>query len=151
MPLPPCTRRQALGSMVAAGAGLALGASPGRLAPLIKGTAMPLLCLIRYQIDPYQLEEFRLYAANWGPIIPRCGGRLLGYFLPATGTNDIAWGMIAVPSLAAYEAYQQRLRADPEARANFALAQSKRFILREERTFVQAVEGTFDRLAPAAT
>ena len=45
-------------------------------------------------------------------------------------------------SLAAYEAYRARLRADPEGRANFALAQEKCFILREERTFTQGVEGT---------
>jgi hypothetical protein len=35
------------------------------------------------------------------------------------------------------------LKADPEARENFAMAQSKRFILREERNFVEAVDGTF--------
>ena len=51
-------------------------------------------------------------------------------------------GLIGFDSLAAYEAYRARLRADPEGRANFAMAQEKRFILREERTFTQAVEGT---------
>jgi len=52
-------------------------------------------CIIRYQIDPFQLEAFRKYAENWG---------------------------------------------DPEARANFAMAQSMRLILREERNFVEMVE-----------
>jgi hypothetical protein len=33
--------------------------------------------------------------------------------------------------------------ADPEARENLAMAHSKRFILREERNFVEVVEGTF--------
>ena len=103
---------------------------------------MTIVCFIRYQIDPFQREEFRRYAENWGRIIPRCGGRLLGYFLPHEGTNDIAWGLIAFDSLAAYETYRARLKADPEARDNFLMAQSKRFILREERTFVEAVEGT---------
>jgi NIPSNAP len=51
---------------------------------------MNLVCFIRYQIDPFQREAFRKYAQNWGAIIPRCGGRLLGYFLPHEGTNDIA-------------------------------------------------------------
>lgn len=102
---------------------------------------MTITCFIRYQIDPFQREAFRAYARNWGRIIPRCGGRLLGYLLPCEGTNDIAWGLIGFDSLAAYEAYRARLRADPEGRENFALAQRQRFILREERTFCEAVEG----------
>jgi len=100
-------------------------------------------CIIRYQIDPFQRDEFKTYAENWGRIIPRCGGHLIGYFLPHEGTNDVAWGLIGFDSLAAYETYRARLRSDSEAVANFALAQSKRIILREERNFVQVVEGTF--------
>ena len=76
-------------------------------------------------------------------IIPRCGGHLVGYFLPHEGTNDVAWGLIAFASLAAYEAYRARLKADPAGRANFAVAQASRFILREERTFLETVEATF--------
>ena len=106
-------------------------------------TTPVIACFIRYQIDPYQREAFRQYALNWGRIIPRCGGDLLGYFLPHEGTNDIAWGLIAFDSLASYESYRARLRSDAEARANFNTAQEKRFILREERNFVQTVEGTF--------
>lgn len=98
---------------------------------------------IRYQIDPIQREAFKEYAQAWGRIIPRCGGHLLGYFLPHEGTNDIAWGLISFDSLAAYEAYRARLRADAEGRANFEMAQAKRFILREERTFTEVVYGTF--------
>jgi hypothetical protein len=104
---------------------------------------MTITCVIRYQIDPFQRDAFRQYAEEWGRIIPRCGGHLVGYFLPHEGTNDVAWGLIAFASLAAYEAYRVRLRADPEARRNFALAQSQRFILREERHFVEVVDGTF--------
>jgi hypothetical protein len=100
-------------------------------------------CVIRYQIDPFQRETFKIYAENWGRIIPRCGGHLVGYFLPHEGTNDVAWGLIAFDSLAAYETYRARLRSDSEALANFAMAESKRIILREERNFVQVVEGTF--------
>lgn len=100
-------------------------------------------CFIRYQIDPFQRDEFKKYAENWGRIIPRCGGRLVGYFLPHEGTNDVAWGLIAFDSLASYESYRKRLQEDEEGRANFALAQSKRLILREERTFVEVVDGTF--------
>ena len=111
-------------------------------------------CFISYEIDPFQREEFAEYARRWGQIIPRCGGHLLGYFLPHEGSNYEAWGLIGFDSLAAYEAYRARLRADPEGRANFALAQEKRFILREERTFTQGVEGTLclpaHRQEPAA-
>ncbi len=104
---------------------------------------MTITCVIRYEIDPFQRDEFKKYAENWGRIIPRCGGHLVGYFLPYEGTNNVAWGLIAFDSLASYEAYKARLRADPEARENFALAQSKRFILREERNFVETVKATF--------
>lgn len=104
---------------------------------------MKITCFIRYQIDPFQQEAFKQYAENWGRIIPRCGGHLVGYFLPHEGTNNIAWGLIAFDSLAAYEAYRTRLKSEPEAIENFSMAQTKRFILSEERTFVEIVEGTF--------
>jgi hypothetical protein len=51
--------------------------------------------------------------------------------------------LIAFDSLAAYETYRARLRSDSEALANFAMALTKRIILREERNFVEVVEGTF--------
>ncbi|NEX64746.1 NIPSNAP family protein [Noviherbaspirillum galbum] len=100
-------------------------------------------CFIRYELDPSQREQFRQYAANWGRIIPRLGGRLLGYFLPHEGTNYEAWGLVGFDSLAAYETYRARLKEDAEARANFDFARERRFILREERTFTELVEGTF--------
>ena len=99
-------------------------------------------CIIRYQIDPFQRDDFRQYCENWGRIIPRCGGHLIGYFLPCEGTNDIAWGLIAFESLAAYETYRARLREDAQGAANFAAAQAKRLIIREERNFVATVPGT---------
>jgi len=101
-------------------------------------------CVIRYQIDPFQRDEFKKYAENWGRIIPRCGGRLLGYFLPHEGTNDVAWSLIGFDSLGAYETYRARLKSDAEARENFATAQARRLILREERNFVELVDGTFN-------
>lgn len=103
---------------------------------------MTLTCIIRYQIDPFQRDAFKKYAENWGRIIPRCGGHLVGYFLPSEGTNDVAWGLIAFDSLASYEAYRARLKNDAEARDNFTMAESKRLILREERNFVEVVDGT---------
>ena len=105
---------------------------------------MRITVFIRYEIDPFQKEAFKTYAENWGRIIPRCGGNLVGYFLPHEGTNYEAWGLISFESLADYEAYRTRLKTDEEGSKNFAWAQQQRFILREERTFVQAVVGTFN-------
>lgn len=104
---------------------------------------MKITCVIRYEIDPFQREAFKEYAENWGKIIPKCGGHLVGYFLPYEGTNNVAWGMIAFDSLASYEAYRARLKTDEEGRRNFEFAQERKFILREERTFVETVNGTF--------
>ena len=139
-------RRQAIELLVGTGAFLTLDGGQSQAAPNER-IPVRITCFIRYQIDPFQRDQFKKYAENWGRIIPRCGGHLLGYFLPHEGTNDVAWGLIAFDSLAAYEAYRQRLRLDQEAKENFATAQSERFILREERTFVEIVEGTFEKVA----
>lgn len=111
---------------------------------------MTITCIIRYEIDPFQRQAFKEYAAHWGRIIPKCGGDLVGYFLPHEGTNNIAWGLISFENLAAYETYRTRLKADPEGGANFDSAQTKRFILREERSFVEVVDGTLHRRAEHA-
>jgi NIPSNAP len=116
--------------------------APLPITTLTRRKAMTVTCFIRYEIDPYQREAFKEYAENWGRIIPRCGGHLVGYFLPYEGTNNVAWGLIAFDSLASYEAYRKKLKGDPDARSNFAAAEAKRFILREERTFVEGVDGT---------
>jgi len=134
-------RREAISLIAGMSALLALNGSDSP--EDARRTAMKITCFIRYQIDPFQRDDFKKYAENWGRIIPRCGGHLVGYFLPDEGTNDIAWGLIAFDSLASYEAYRARLRSDKEARENFSLAQSKRLILREERTFLEVVDGTF--------
>jgi hypothetical protein len=116
----------------------------GSSSALERRKPVSIACFIRYQIDPFQLDVFRTYAETWGRIIPRCGGHLIGYFVPHEGTNDIAWGLIGFDSLASYETYRARIRADSEAQANFAMAQSKRIVLREERTFLGVVAGTFE-------
>lgn len=151
----PMDRREALGSLGAIAAMStisAMSAMPGLATlsvddpavPPVRNSPMTIACFIRYQIDPFQLDGFRRYATAWGRIIPRCGGHLIGYFLPHEGTNDIAWGLIAFDSLTSYEKYRARLKVDEESRANFEMAQAKRLILREERTFVSVVDGTFE-------
>src|SRR5215510_6734669 len=101
---------------------------------------MTLTVFIRYQIDPFQREAFADYARRWSTIIPACGGKLDGYWMPHEGTNNIAMALISFDSLAAYEAYRARLRADAEGMANFQSAEDGRFILAEERTFLRKVE-----------
>ena len=118
--------------------------SPGHHVSL--PTAM-IVCCIRYEIDPFQRDAFAEYAANWSRIIPRCGGDLFGYFLPHEGTNDVALALIGFASLAEYETYRAALRDDTDGRANFAFAESRRWILREERTFLRAVDSTLVRHA----
>ena len=100
---------------------------------------MSIVCCIRYVIDPFQRDAFEAYARKWLTIIPACGGDCLGYFLPHEGANNIALAMIAFDSLASYETYRARLRADPAGAANFQAATEKRFILSEERTFLERV------------
>jgi NIPSNAP len=103
---------------------------------------MTVTVFIRYQIDPFQRDAFEIYATRWGEIIPRLGGALVGYWMPHEGTNDIVFGLISFASLADYESYRTRLKADPAALANFREAQAQRYILREERTFLRSVPGT---------
>ena len=147
-------RREAIAAMGATGAMLVVGAQDSLAAQPTSSTGRPAVkvtCVIRYEIDPYQREAFKEYAQKWGRIIPRCGGYLVGYFLPYEGTNNVGWGLIGFDSLASYEAYKGRLRADPEARENFAMAETKRFIVREERNFVAVVDGTLSVAAVPAT
>ena len=103
---------------------------------------MTIACFIRYQLDPFQTEAFEAYAERWADIIPANGGNLLGYFLPHEGTNYEAFGIIAFDSLADYETYRRRLKADPAGLANFNSAKEKKLILREQRAFLRAVPST---------
>ena len=101
---------------------------------------MTITVFIRYQIDHFKRDRFESYARRWIAIIPRCGGNLIGYWMPHEGTNNIAFGLISFASLADYEAYRARLREDAEGKANFTFADEGRFILAEERTFLRQLE-----------
>ena len=101
---------------------------------------MTVTVFIRYQIDPFKRGMFEQYSKRWLSIIPRCGGDLIGYWMPHEGTNNIAFALISFASLAAYEEYRARLRTDKEGMENFALAEEHKFILAEERTFLRQVK-----------
>lgn len=98
-----------------------------------------LTCIIRYQIDPTQHDAFGEYARNWGQAIPRCGADLVGYFAPHEGSSTLAYGIYHVDSLAGYERYRARLADDELGRRNYEFAQRKKFLLREDRTFLKLV------------
>lgn len=88
------------------------------------------LC-IRYTIDMHKLKNFEQYARKWPEPIRRCGGELVGYFLPTkiAGPTNFALALINFPSLAAYEKYRAALMRDAEAKANFDFAENSGCIL----------------------
>ena len=96
-------------------------------------------CCIRYTLDPHRIADFERYATAWPPIIARCGGSLLGYFLQKEGANNFAIALIDFDSLAAYERYRDTLRADPAAQENFSHAIRTECIKVEDRCFLRRV------------
>lgn len=96
-----------------------------------------LTCVIRYHIDPTKKAAFERYARVWGEAIPRCGADLIGYFAPHEGSTTLAYGIYNIANLAEYEAYRGRLAQDPIAHENHEFAQSEKFLLREDRTFLR--------------
>ncbi len=96
---------------------------------------------IRYTIDPRKREDFERYARALGIVIPRCGGELVGYWMPTlfAGPTNIAIALIDFPSLAAYEQYRERLARDGDNVEGVRRAQESGCILVEDRTFLQRV------------
>jgi hypothetical protein len=96
---------------------------------------------IRYTIDPRKRGDFERYARTLGTIIPRCGGELVGYWMPTlfAGPTNIAIALIDFPSLAAYEQYRERLAQDGDNVESVRHAQESGCILVEDRTFLQRV------------
>src|SRR3984885_6362003 len=103
----------------------------------VSEVALAVTVFIRYQLDPFKRAMFEQYARCWLTLIPKCGGDLVGYWMPHEGTNNIAFALISFENLAAYENYRARLRADAEAMANFKFAEENKLILAEERSFLR--------------
>jgi hypothetical protein len=88
---------------------------------------MTITAFIRYRLDPYKRADFEEYARRWLKIIPRCGGDLIGYWMPHDGTDNIAYGPISFRSLADYESLsgapedRRRGRGELHRRAKRAL------------------------------
>ena len=96
---------------------------------------------IRYTLDINKLADFEQYARAWPEPIRRCGGELVGYYLPTkiAGPTNFALALINFPSLAAYEQYRNALMNDPDAVANVAFADKSSCILLEDRTILRPV------------
>jgi hypothetical protein len=96
------------------------------------------LC-IRYTIDPRKLAEFESYAQGLAAPIGRCGGALVGYYLPTkfAGPTNIATALIDFPSLAAYEQYRKRLGEDPQNLEASRRADETGCILVEDRSLLK--------------
>jgi hypothetical protein len=101
---------------------------------------MTVTCFITYKLDPFKLAAFEAYAQVWLDVIPRCGGDLIGYWMPHEGTNFEAMALVSFKSLADYEIYRATLRESAEAMANFGRAQDQKFILEERRAWLRKVE-----------
>ena len=100
---------------------------------------MPITCFIRYEIDPYKLDQYRQYAETWGQAIPQAGADLIGYFAPHEGSATTAYGVYSIDNLAGYERYRARLAASDLGRQNYDFAQREKFIRREDRLFLTCV------------
>jgi uncharacterized protein (DUF1330 family) len=96
------------------------------------------LC-IRYTLDQNQYSNFEAYARAWPEIIRRCGGELIGYFLPTklAGSTNTAIALINFENLSAYEKYRAALAGDSEAESNVAKIEKTGCILNEERSFLR--------------
>jgi hypothetical protein len=99
------------------------------------------LC-IRYVIDQNKHHNFEEYARAWPEPIRRCGGELIGYFLPTklAGPTNAALALINFPNLDAYEKYRAALMADPAATANVAMIETSGCILSEDRSFLKRIQ-----------
>ncbi len=98
------------------------------------------LC-IRYTIDMHKLPDFEKYARTWPEPIRRCGGELVGYYLPTkiAGPTNFALALINFPNLAAYEKYRDALMRDSDAKANVEFAERSGCIWVEDRSIMQKV------------
>ena len=96
---------------------------------------------IRYTIEPARRADFEQYARSLTRIVPRCGGSLVGYWLPTlfAGPTNEALALISFPSLAAYERYRECLGVDAENVEAIRLAQQSGCILVEDRAFLEPV------------
>ena len=96
---------------------------------------------IRYTIEARKRSDFERYARALTKIIPRCGGELVGYWLPTkfAGPTNEALALISFPSLATYEQYRERLAKDADNVEAIRRAEESGCILVEDRSILEPV------------
>jgi len=96
---------------------------------------------IRYVIDQNQYGNFEAYAEAWPEPIRRCGGELIGYFLPTklAGPTNMALALIDFPDLSTYERYRAALGKDAAAVENVARIEKTGCIISENRAIMRRI------------
>jgi hypothetical protein len=104
---------------------------------------MVTLC-IRYTLDPLKRPEFERYAQTLLRVIPRCGGEMVGYYMPTklAGPTNFGLALINFPNLGAYEKYRENLLNDREGGDALKRAEDSRCVLLEDRTFLEQVRSS---------
>jgi hypothetical protein len=94
---------------------------------------------LRYTFNANKLPDFKAYVdAEFAPI-RRCGGQILGYFLPTdfAGPTNEACGLIDFESLAAYETYRAALADDAEHQTNVARLEQSNALVSITRSMIR--------------
>jgi NIPSNAP len=101
---------------------------------------MMTLC-IGYKFNPDKLADLTRYFEEEQSVIERCGGKIVGYFLPTdfAGATDEAIGLIDLPSLAAYEDYRKALANDPGHKENIAQLEQSGAQVAMKRSFIRRI------------
>lgn len=96
---------------------------------------------IRYTLNPNNLADFRAYAEAEQEPIRRCGGTIVGYFVPTefSGPTNEALGLIEFPSLAAYEEYRSKLASDADHKKFAKRLEESGVIVAMNRSLIQRV------------
>ena len=96
-------------------------------------------CFLKYVIDPYQIEAFEEYGRTWIDLVNDMGGTHHGYLLPHEGANNIAYASFSFESMAAYEAYRNKIADREDCQKVLDKANELKFIISYERSFMKPV------------
>ncbi|BBO92802.1 NIPSNAP family protein [Desulfosarcina ovata] len=94
-------------------------------------------CYLRYEIDPYKIDQFEEYAKMWIPLVNKFEGTHHGYWLPYEGANNIAIALFSFQSLKAYEEYRMKIAQDGDCQKAFKFKEETRCIKSIERSFMK--------------